>query len=465
LTSWLAFPPADEVRGAVRVPSSKSATNRALVLAALAGSRVEIVRPLESDDTRVLARCLRAMGARIETAGDGLAVTGPLGVSGERVVELDAGESGTAARFLAAIATAIPGNFRLTGAPRLRQRPMGPLVEALRRAGAEIREEAEAGRLPLRIRGGTRPRGRVEVDASESSQYLSALLLLGAAGAARGSSDPLEVSAAGPIASEPYVATTADSLAAFGYRVERTGATWSVASVASVVPSAGSRAPVARYETPGDYSSAVPLLAAAGICGGEVVVRGLRWPSNDADARALPALERMGVEIETSSDEIVARGQRGRLRPASIAASEFPDAVPALAAVAAFAPGESRFEGISHLRIKESDRLTAIARVIELSGRGASDDASSLTIRGRSVAAGAGEVIRDGGNFPTFGDHRIAMAGALVALVLGGVRIENPGCVAKSYPDFFRDLDALATRRGRAGPAARRPGGSPRSVT
>jgi len=430
------------------VPSSKSATNRALVLAALAGSRVEIVRPLESEDTRALARCLRAMGARIEPAGDGLAVTGPLGVTGDGrgsdsgVVELDAGESGTAARFLAAIAAATPGEFRLTGASRLRQRPMAPLVEALRRAGAEIREEAEPGRLPLRIRGGTIPTGRVEVDASESSQYLSALLLLGAACAARGSLDLFEVSAVGPIASEPYVATTADSLAAFGYRVARSGATWSVASDASV---AGPREPVARYETPGDYSSAMPLLAAAGICGGEVVVRGLRWPSNDADARALPALEAMGVEIETSSGEIVARGRRGRLRPASIAATEFPDAVPALAAVAAFAPGESRFEGISHLRIKESDRLTALARVIELSGRGARDDASGLTIRG--IEARADERAPAAGGFPTFGDHRIAMACALLALAVGGVRIENPGCVAKSYPEFFRDLDALCQRR------------------
>jgi len=457
LTSWLAFPPADEVRGTVRVPSSKSATNRALVLAALAGSRVEIARPLESEDTRALARCLRAMGARIEPAGDGLAVTGPLGVPGEGrgsdsgIVEIDAGESGTAARFLAAIATAIPGNFRLTGASRLRERPMGPLVEALRRAGAEIREEGEPGRLPLRIRGATIPAGPVEVDASESSQYLSALLLLGAAGAVRGWPKPLEVSATGPIASEPYVATTADSLAAFGYGVARSGATWSIgsgASVASVASAAGPRAPLARYETPGDYSSAVPLLAAAGICGGEVVVRGLRWPSNDADARALPALERLGVEIETSSNEIVARGQRGRLRPASIAATQFPDAVPALAAVAAFAPGESRFEGISHLRLKESDRLTALARVIGLSGRGASDDASGLTIRG--IEARAGERISEGGDFPTFGDHRIAMASALLALALGGVRIENPGCVAKSYPDFFRDLDALCRRRSHA---------------
>jgi 3-phosphoshikimate 1-carboxyvinyltransferase len=451
LTSWLAFPPADEVRGTVRVPSSKSATNRAFVLAALAGTRVEIARPLESEDTRALARCLRAMGARIEPAGDGLAVTGPLGVTGEGVVEIDAGESGTAARFLAAIATATPGVFRLTGGSRLLERPMGPLVEALRRAGAEIREEGEPGRLPLRIRGGTIPTGRVEVDASESSQYLSALLLLGAAGAARGSPAPLEVSATGPIASEPYVATTADSLDAFGYRVARTGSAWSVASVESI---AGSRAPVARYETPGDYSSAVPLLAAVGICGGEVVVRGLRWPSNDADARALPALERMGVEIETSSREIVARGQRGRLRPASIAAMEFPDAVPALAAVAAFARGESRFEGISHLRFKESDRLTALARVVGLSGREASDDASGLTIRG--IEARAGERAPESGDFPTFGDHRIAMASALVALVLGGVRIENPGCVAKSYPDFFRDLDSLCRRRSRASTAPER---------
>ena len=431
MTSWLAFPPADEVRGTVVVPPSKSATNRALVLAAVSGSRVELARPLESDDTRSLVECLRAMGARIEATPDGLAVSGPLGVSSRNAVELDVRDSGTAARFLAALATLVPAEFRLTGSARLRERPMGPLVEALRRSGADIREEGEAGRLPLAIRGGTLPRGAVEVDASESSQYVSALLLLAAAAASGGAPPGLEVTAAGRIASEPYVATTLDSLAAFGYRVGGAGRRWSVEAPAK---------PIERYETPGDYSSAVPLVASAGICGGEITVRGLTWPSRDADAGALPVLERMGIAIDASTSSVVARGRRGDLRAGSFEATDFPDSVPALAAVAAFAPGETRFEGIAHLRLKESDRLAAISETVRRAGRDAAEDATGLSIRGSAGAPAARAELA------TFGDHRIAMAAALLALGVGGIRIENPDCVAKSYPRFFRDLDSVCRR-------------------
>lgn len=437
MTSWLAFPPADEVRGTVVVPSSKSATNRALLLAAISttGAPVEIVRPLESDDTRAISACLRAMGARIEpgSSPDGpvLRVTGPLGVSAGAVTELDARDSGTAARFLAALAAAVPGDFRLTGSDRLRERPMGPLVAALRELGASVLEEGAAGRLPLKIRGGSLRGGPVAVDASESSQYLSALLLVGAAGASR-----LTVSAAGRIASAPYVATTLETLSAFGYRVTGGAAgPWSVERAGAAPP---------RYEPPGDYSSAVPLLAAAGVCGGEVTVRGLRWPSGDADARALSALEGMGVAITASASQVVARARRTDLRPARVVATDFPDSVPALAALAAFAPGESRFEGIAHLRIKESDRLAALAELLRRAGREASDDPTGLSIRG--VPASSGARVASGDGLPTFGDHRIAMAAGLVALALDGVRVENPDCVAKSYPSFFRDLDSLAIR-------------------
>jgi 3-phosphoshikimate 1-carboxyvinyltransferase len=436
VTSWLAFPPADEVRGTVAVPASKSATNRALVLASLSATPVELARPLESDDTRALTACLRAMGARIEhVPGTGDVVAcGPLGVEASKVTELDARDSGTAARFLAAVASAVPGDFRLTGSRRLSERPMGPLVAALRDGGAGVREEGEPGRLPLRIRGGSLSGGPVEVDASESSQYLSALLLVAAA--AR-----LTVSAAGPIASAPYVATTLEALGAFGYRVRGSDpGPWSVEAP---------HEPIRRYETPGDYSSAVPLLAAAGIAGGEVVVRGLVWPSGEADARALSVLERMGVAIEASAAGIVARARRGGLSPASVVATEFPDSVPALAALAAFAPGETRFEGIAHLRVKESDRLAALSDLVRRAGgpdRGARDDATGLTVRGAPPRAGerAGE-----SRLATFDDHRIAMAAALLSLALSGALVENPDCAGKSYPAFFRDLDSLAIRHSR----------------
>ena len=174
MSDYLAFPPARGVSGTVAAPPSKSATNRALVLAALSDSAVAIVNPLESEDTRALLRCLAAMGARFETVPAGLRVGGPLAGPRDREITLDAGESGTAARFLAAVASATPGRFLLDGAGRLRERPVGELVESLRSAGAAIEYAGAPGHLPLRISGGPLRSGRIAVDASRSSQFLSA---------------------------------------------------------------------------------------------------------------------------------------------------------------------------------------------------------------------------------------------------------------------------------------------------
>ncbi|MEP6800979.1 MAG: 3-phosphoshikimate 1-carboxyvinyltransferase [Acidobacteriota bacterium] len=426
MRSLLAFPPARELNGSLRVPASKSATNRALVLAALSETPVRIERPLESDDTRALLRCLSAMGARIERRGEALSVSGPLGGGGAvAVTVLDAGESGTAARFLIALAAGTDGTFRIVGSARLSERPMGELVAALRSLGAEIREEAASGCLPLSIRGGARHGGSVSVDTSQSSQFLSALLLAGAAGSS------IEVSARGAVPSAPYVALTIEALRAFGHGVEGAGP-WRVRR--------GSRSPEA-YEIPGDFSSGVPLLAAAGICGGEVRLTGLRWPSIEADALALPVLAKMGIEIATSEHEISARAERARLRPVSALATDFPDAVPALAATAAFAPGRTRLHGVGHLRWKESDRLTALASLLAIAGTPAAADDDGLSIDGGGMASKVHFAV-----LPTARDHRIAMAAGLLSLGRARALIENPDCVSKSYPEFFRDLERLCRR-------------------
>jgi 3-phosphoshikimate 1-carboxyvinyltransferase len=427
MTDYLAFPPAKQVSGTVPAPPSKSATNRALVLAALSEEAVEIVRPLESEDTRALGRCLAAMGATLEVVPQGLRVHGPLAGPSDHDLTLDAGESGTAARFLAAVASATPGRFLLTGSGRLCERPVGELVLALRSAGASIEYAGAEGHLPVAISGGSLRSGRVAVDASRSSQFLSALLL--AAPAIRGG---LEVVSAAGLASAPYVETTLECLRAFGHGVSgdpsgrRDG----------IRVTRGAR-PVRLYEVPGDYSSALPLLAAAGAAGGRVTVTGLVFPSADADARALPVLERMGLKVEGANGAVSVRARREDLRPVAVIATEFPDAVPGLAALACLARGESRFEGIAHLRLKESDRLAALAALLTAAGATATAHEGSLVVEGPAAPRTA--AVR----LPTFGDHRIAMAAALISLALPGLLIESPDCVSKSYPEFFRDLATI----------------------
>jgi 3-phosphoshikimate 1-carboxyvinyltransferase len=422
MTQFLALPFVRHVEGTVRVPPSKSASNRALLLAALSAEPVEVVRPLESADTAALLGCLRSMGARVAPAVGGLRLSGPLGVNRSSETMLDAGDSGTAARFVAALATATPGTFRLDGSPRLRERPMAELIEALRSGGAEVRYLGQEGQLPLAIGGGTLRSGEIVIDASRSSQFLSALLL--AAAAVGGG---LTVRTRGAVASAPYVETTVESLVAFGHRVFRvTGA---------LTVERGAGAPVA-YEVPGDHSSAVPLLSAAGAVGGTVTVLGVRVDSSAADARALPVLERMGIALDRRADGITASASRGGLEPIEVAAGEFPDSVPPLAALAALANGESRFRSIENLRWKESNRIEALEALIRTAGGSSRAGSAELVVRG-GIRRGLTTVL------PTFNDHRLAMAAALLSIARGGYLIENPGCVAKSYPSFFRDLASL----------------------
>ena len=423
MTEFVALPPARSLHGVLEVPPSKSATNRALLAAALAPSAVEIVRPLESEDTAALRACLRAMGAAIEPVSDGLRVAGPLRGDRAREITLDAGASGTAARFLLAAAAATPGQFLLTGTAGLRVRPMGELVDALRSGGARIAYAGREGRLPVRIEGGLRS-SELTVDASRSSQFLSALLLAGIA-----VDGGLSIRASGAIASRPYVDSTIETLRELGHAVEE--GEW-------IAVRRGDR-PAARLEIPGDYSSAVPMLSAVGAAGGEIRLRRLRWPSRDADALSLPVLEAMGIRIAPSASEIQARAEREALRPFSVRATDFPDAVPALAALAAMAPGHSRFEGIRHLRWKESDRIAGLLSLLTAAGADADATEDELTVTG--PARPSGTVL-----LPTFGDHRMAMAAALLSLRFPGLLIEEPDCVAKSYPGFFRDLETLVRR-------------------
>jgi 3-phosphoshikimate 1-carboxyvinyltransferase len=412
-----AVPARGPFTGSVAAPPSKSHTNRALILAALSEQPVEIVRPLACDDLDAMVGCLSAAGVRIDRAGDGLVVSPGAPPGGEAT--LDVRESGTACRFLTAFAAATPGlRAFLTGSDRLRERPVGPLVDALRILGAEIDYLGRPGFPPLSIRGRRLRGGPIEVDASASSQFASALLLV-----APRLADGIALTLAGPAVSRAYLDTTRETLEAAGIRSSGGSGTFTVP--------AGQAVTAGRLAIPGDYSSAASLAAAVAVAGGGRTIENLPWPSSQADAAALDVLEAMGVAVERSSGAITVSG-RAR-RAVAVDAADFPDAVPVLCAAAAGVDGETVITGIEHLRLKESDRIAAIEDLLRAAGARAQFESGVLRVagpRGPSLVPAF---------LPTRSDHRIVMAAALLALSSGGF-VEAPRAVEKSYPGFFRDL-------------------------
>lgn len=399
-----------------RVPASKSVTNRALLLAATSRNPVLVRSPLACEDATAIRAALEAAGAEIRETGDGLLVRRGIPCAGESV--LDVRDSGTACRFLAAYAsTSGGGRYRLTGSARLQQRPIGPLVDALRQMGADVEYAGRAGYPPLSIGGRRLSGGRVRLDASLSSQFASALLLT-----APLLDDRIDVVLEGRPVSRAYLETTAEALSEAGISVERRVDGWSAGP---------GEVAATELSVPADFSSAVALASGVAVAGGRARLLGLAWPSTQADAAAFSVLEAAGVEVRRDPEATTVSGRASR--PVTVEASGFPDAVPCLAAVAAGLPGESEFSGVAHLRIKESDRAAAITAILSRAGSACEMSDGVLRVSGRpEPATGAAD-------FPTFGDHRIVMAATLLALRQGGW-VENPRAVDKSYPSFFEHL-------------------------
>ena len=415
-----AVPARGAFAGSVEAPASKSHTNRALLLAALADHPVTVVRPLDCDDAEAMIGALSAAGVRIAREPHGLVLSPGNPPRGEAILDVRA--SGTACRFLTAFASATPGlRAVVTGSARLCERPIGALVDALRFLGAEIDYLGRAGFPPVSIRGRELSGGDVAVEASESSQYASALLLVAPRLAAG-----ISVSLTGRAVSRAYLETTRETLEAAGIAVR--GANGGFA-----VP-AGQRVAADALTVPGDYSSGASLAAAVAVAGGRLRIAHLPWPSSQADAKAFDVLETMGVLVERSPGAVAVSGP-ARL-PVSVDAADFPDAVPVLCAAAARVEGESTFTGIGHLRLKESDRIGAIVDLLRAAGVGARGDGGALRIAGVTRRGSAGRF------FPTREDHRIVMAAALLAIADGGF-VESPRAVEKSYPRFFEALFAI----------------------
>lgn len=406
-----------------RVVPSKSMTHRALVASALARGTSELVEPLDSDDTRRTLSGLTALGFRVGSESGLWTVEGLAGeVPGGGEIYL--GESGTTCRFLTALAALGDRPSRLDGSSRLRDRPLVELVEALDRIGADIRPDGTSGGLPLRA-GGVAPRGgAVAVRSERSSQFASALLLV----AAR-LPEGLEVDMGPRPVSWPYVSMTLDVLRAFGIGVESLSLTRH-----RVAPSDYA---AIRYRVEGDHSAAAYFLLAAAVCGGRVRMDGLDPRSSQADARFGEILQGAGVTIRCGDRWVEAEGG-APIQGLEVDLADAPDLLPTVAVLALFARGPSRISGLAHARLKESDRLDAVADGLRSVGRVVVAGADSLEVEA-SRAAARGAVIR------TRSDHRIAMAFAVAGLGIPGIVIDDAGCVSKSYPRFWDDFARLGS--------------------
>ena len=409
LQPWSAPLAGRPVRATIRLPGSKSMTARALVLAALADGPSTLRGPLRARDTELMVRGLRALGTHVSTVDERRWVVRPRALRGP--AEIDVGLAGTVMRFLPPVAGLAQGPVRFDGDPRARERPLRPLVQALRRLGVQV----DSDTLPLTVHGtGRVPGGEVAIDASASSQLVSGLLL-----AAPRFAGGVTVRHTGTrLPSRPHIAMTVQMLTAAGAAVDGSVAdTWTV----QPGPLRGR-----AWDIEPDLSGAAPFLAAALVTGGEVTVPG--WPhvSTQAGDRLRHLLAGMGATCTLSPRGLTVRGD-GRIRGLDADLSDAGELVPVLAAVCALADSPSRLTGIAHIRGHETDRLTALARELTALGAEVIDDADGLTIRPRPLR---------GGVFQTYDDHRLAHAAAVIGLVVPGVQVSDIGCTAKTMPDF-----------------------------
>ncbi|MGW4487049.1 3-phosphoshikimate 1-carboxyvinyltransferase [Amycolatopsis sp. NPDC004368] len=421
---WAAPVAAAALDARVRVPGSKSITNRAYVLAALAGAPTRVRVPLDSRDTRLMLGALASLGARSEETADGFLVY-PLGTTGGHgaPVEIALGNAGTVARFTPALAALGDSPVLFDGDDAIRRRPIGPLLAALRRLGVRIDDGAGPGRgaPPFTVHGDGGVRGgAVDLDSSASSQFLSALLLAGPA-FDRGVTVRL-VGDAPP--SEPHIAMTLDMLHRFGATVDREGAEFHVAPAKLSCP---------EYVVEPDLSTAAPFVAAAVAAGGTVRVAG--WPATTTQPgdwlrTFLPAL---GASVRLDDEGLTVTGG-SHLPGVELDLHEVGELTPVIAALLCFAEGPSVISGVAHLRGHETDRITALATELSALGAAVSETEDGLRITPAPL---------HGGVFHTYDDHRLVMAAAVLGLRVPGVLVENPATVGKTFPGFVDTWTAM----------------------
>ena len=428
MTAALNLRPANGAAGKVTLPGSKSISNRTLLLAALAHGTTDIRDLLQSDDVERMLEALHALGVTVTQTGDqDWRIAGTEGVFPIKQAELFLGNAGTAFRPLTAALALSHGHYRLSGVPRMHERPIGDLVDALRQAGAAIDYLGAAGYPPLQISPAnvtlTEP---IRVHGDVSSQFLTALLM---ALPLAGQQAVIEV--VGELISKPYIDITLNLMARFGVTVEREG--WH----RFVIPAGSRYLSPGTIHVEGDASAASYFLAAGAIGGGPVKVEGIGRNSIQGDVRFAEALALMGARIDYGDNWIAASAPAsGKLKALNLDCNHIPDAAMTLAVAALFADGPTRLSNIASWRVKETDRLAAMSTELRKLGAEVEEGADYLVVTppARLIAGAA---------IDTYDDHRMAMCFSLASLGNIAVTINDPGCFAKTVPDYFKRFAAI----------------------
>lgn len=412
-------------RAAVRLPGSKSYTNRALLCAALADGRSRLLGALFSDDTVYMATALSALGFAVEedSAGTRFEIHGAGGRIPRDEAELRCGNAGTAVRFLTALCATGHGRYQIDGDSRMRQRPQQPLLDALEHLGVRAYSAMATGCPPLRIIADGCRGGRVSMPGNVSSQYFSALAM-----AAPAMSQGIVIEVEGELVSRPYLDMTAQVMASFGVVLEHDD--YHRIRVAS-----GQHYTGCDYVVEPDASTASYFFALAAVTGGEVTVRGLGRDSLQGDLRFVDILAEMGCRVTDSGDGLTVSGPE-QLLGVTVDMSDISDVALTLAAIAPYAATPTEIRGIAHTRHQESDRVAAMATELGRLGVAVTEYEDGWRIEPSTPQPGAVE---------TYHDHRLAMSLSLLGLRTPGIAIRGPECVAKTFPDYFNLLRALTS--------------------
>jgi 3-phosphoshikimate 1-carboxyvinyltransferase len=426
--NYLDLPPFPSAQGHIRLPGSKSISIRALLLAALAEGETRLTNLLDSDDTRVMREALAQLGVAIQQQDTELVVHGSRHFPHPQA-DIFVGNSGLSARSLVAVLALTGGEYRIHGVPRMHERPIGDLVDALNAAGASIRYEAQQGYPPLLIGQGTiDPTKPFCVRGDVSSQFLTGILQSAPLLSER---SQVVIELDGELISKPYVEITRAMMARFGVTIEREA--WRRFTIPA---QSQYRAPGA-FEVEGDASAASYFLAAGAIGGGPVRITGAGRSSIQGDVRFADALEAMGAQVSWGENWIEAQApSSGRLNAVQIDLNHIPDAAMTLAICALFADGATVLRNIGSWRVKETDRLAAMATELRKTGAVVEEGPDYLSITPPATLTPHAAI-------DTYDDHRIAMCFSLLAVGGVPVRINDPRCVAKTFPDYFDVLAQL----------------------